>query len=57
MKIEVTLLVKLTLKHPVNLRELKTHVKEACEAWGGALHPEDPLFDGIEIAKVKLVKP
>jgi hypothetical protein len=57
MDIEVTLTVDLKLRHPVNMRELKAHVKQAVECWGGSLHPEDSLFDGVKIAKVKLVKP
>ena len=54
--LEVTLTVRLKLRHPVNMRELKAHVKEAVEHWGGSLNPMDPLFDGVAIAKVKLLK-
>ncbi len=56
MKIQGTLTVDLVLRHPVNMRELKAHVKDAVQSWGGQLHPSDPLFDGIQIAKVKIVK-
>jgi hypothetical protein len=44
---EVTMTIRIKLRHPIPRRELRTHVKEAVESWGGGLHPDDPLFDGI----------
>lgn len=54
---EVILTVKIELRHPVNLVELKSHVKMAVQAWGWGLHVDDPMFDAVRRATVKLVKP
>jgi hypothetical protein len=53
---EVQLTIRLRLRRPINKRDLKAHVKDAVESWGGCRHPDDPLFDGIAKATVTIMR-
>lgn len=56
-KVQVTL--TLDLAHPlrdIGRMNLRKHVEGAVERWGGCLHPDDFLFDGIVEAKAGAVK-
>lgn len=50
---EVRLMVNLKLRHPISKSDLNQHVREALLSWGGSLHPDDPLFNGIAAVTVK----
>jgi hypothetical protein len=32
--------------------DLREYIENALKSWGGAFHPEDPLFHGLENVKV-----
>lgn len=43
------------IEEPVTLTELRRHIKEAIENWGGQYTPEHPLFAGVEVHKQRIV--
>ena len=47
-----------TVKLPpgATIREVQQYIKEACEAWGGQRHPDDPLFSMWDRITVKPIK-
>lgn len=40
----------------VSVKEMREYIREAVHRWGGAYHPEDPLF-GLKPPAVKRVAP
>jgi hypothetical protein len=55
--VEITL--RLKLRYPVSeigKRELRSHIVDAVETWGGQRHPDDLLFDGIQKATTSGVR-
>lgn len=51
--------LRLKLRYPVDdigRRDLRNHVKDAVECWGGSLCPEWFLFDAVEQATTGGVK-
>jgi hypothetical protein len=48
-RVQVTLTIDLAYPiKDIGRRKLREHIEGAVECWGGQLHPDDPLFDGIQ---------
>ncbi len=49
----VTVTLKMNVRRGIMLDELLCEIRDAVECWGGQRHPEDDLFYGISITKLK----
>ena len=52
----VIMTVRITLRNPVPRGDLRQYVKEAVECWGGQFHPDDPLFNGVELVTTRIIR-
>ena len=54
--LDIRLSLRVQLRHPVNKKRLAAMIREAVESWGGSLHPEDELFNGVKRVTVAYPK-
>ncbi len=45
---EYTQTVKVVLEEEVSRADMKKHIREAVQSWGGMLHWTDPLFNIVK---------
>jgi len=46
--------IRFDLPNEVSLEDLATFISDALSSWGGGLHPDDPLFDSLDIKQVRI---
>ena len=55
-KILVTITVVGTVDACTTMPALKDFVDDALSTWGGQRHPDDPLFDSVDVRHVRIIK-
>lgn len=50
-------IITLDNKNNVPFREMVAHIRVAVAHWGGGYHPDDPLFEKLEVKSVKRYDP